>query len=144
MLSVLVVVGAVKGMSVSIMDVVNMVAVLNSLMTTVFTMGVFFDAVFSNGAVLIVVVTMKGVVVLAVDVVDVVTVLDCFVSTVFAVLVLSDGVFCVLIGHGVLLRQVMANEESIPRSVRYCNFFTLLDVGIILLIKSALPGVHGG
>lgn len=144
MIPVLVIMGAVKSMAMSVMNVVDVVTVLDGLMSTVFAVGVFFDAVLSNGAVLVVMVAMKGVVVVAVDVVDVVTVLDCFVSAVFAVLVLSDGVFGVLIGHGVLLRQVMAHEESIPRSARYCNFFTLLDLGIILLIKSGLPMLHGG
>lgn len=104
MLSVLVVVGAVKSMAVAVMNVVDVVTVLDSLMAAVLAVGVFFDAVLSNGAVLVVVVTMKGVVMVAVDVVDVVAVLDCFVSAVFAVLVLSDGVFGVLISHGVLLQ----------------------------------------
>lgn len=117
MIPVLVVVGSVQSMAVAVMEVIDMVAMFNGFVTAILAVGMLLKAVLSDGTVFIVVVTVEGVVVFAVNVVDVVTVLDCFVSAVFAVLVLSNGVLGVLICHGALLRQMMANEESIARSL---------------------------
>ena len=77
-----------------------MVAVLDRLVATVFTVTVLSHGVLGGSVVLVVVVAVLGVTVTVVQVVDVVAVLDRLVATVFTVAVLGRRVLSVfVIGH---------------------------------------------
>ncbi|MFT3942274.1 MAG: hypothetical protein QM705_00420 [Ancrocorticia sp.] len=91
----LVVVIAVGGVLVSIVDVVHVVAMLNSLVAAILAVGVLVNGVLSNCLMLVVVIAMQCMVMGSVDVVHVVAVLNSFMAAAFAVGVLVNGVLCV-------------------------------------------------
>ena len=88
----LVVVFAVGGVLVAIVNEVDVVIVLHGLVAAVLAVGVLNGGVLSDGLVLVVVVLVQSVVMSVVHVIGVVIVPDCLVAAVSAVLVVGDGV----------------------------------------------------
>ena len=99
----LVVVIGVLGVTVSVVNEVHVVVVLDRLVSALSTVCVLVDGVLGDALMLVVVALVQGVVMRAVNVVSVVSVLDRGVPAVGAVLVLGDGVFRVNFrdAHGV-------------------------------------------
>jgi hypothetical protein len=106
---VLVVVVFVGGVTVAVVNVVDVVAVLDGFVAAGVTVGVIGNRVLGRGVVLVVVVAVQRVAMSAMQVVDVVAVLDGFVAAGVAVGVVGEGVFGVEISHGRVLRALAVN-----------------------------------
>ena len=88
----LVVVIAVGGVLVSIMHIIDMVTMLNSLVTTILAVSMLSNSMLCNCLVLVIVIAMQRMVVGSVHVVHMVAMLDGLVTTAFAMLVLVYAV----------------------------------------------------
>lgn len=96
--SVLVVVVAVRGVLVAVVDVVGVVAVLDAVVAAGGTVLVFGHRVLRDAFVLVIVIAVQRVAVGAVDVVGVVAVLDGLVAAIGTVLVFGDCVLGMQVG----------------------------------------------
>ena len=96
--SVLVVVVAMLGVAVPVMDVIDVVPVLNGLMAATLAVGVLGHRVLGDVLMVVVVVAMPGVAVPVMDVIDVVPVLNGLMATAFSMGVLGHGVVSVGVG----------------------------------------------
>ncbi len=108
---VFVVVVNVHCMPVTIVNVVDVVAVFDCFVPAVCTVLVFSYRVLSSVVVLVVVVTVERVQVTIVQVVNVIAAVDCFVPAVCTVLMFGDGVLGSLVfGHCLLLNAWSSDQ----------------------------------
>ena len=96
--SVLVVVVAMLGVAVPVMDVVDVVPMLNGLMAATLPMGVLGHRVLGDLLMVVVVVAVQGVAVPVMDVVDVVPMLNGLMAATLPMGVLGHGVVSVGVG----------------------------------------------
>ena len=96
--SVLVVVVAMLGVAVPVMDVIVVVPVLNGLRSATLAVGVLGHRVFGDVLMVVVVVAMPGVAVPVMNVIDVVPVLNGLMAAAFSMGVLGHGVVSVGVG----------------------------------------------
>lgn len=101
--AVLVVVLAVKSVTVSIVQVIDMITVDYCFVSTILAMEMLFGGVLCNVTMLVIMIAVRSVVVAVVDVVDMVAVGYCFVSTSFTVRMFFQSVLCVMLAHESLL-----------------------------------------
>ena len=96
--SVLVVVVAMLGVAVPVMDVIDVVPVLNGLMAAALAVGVLGHGVLGDVLMVVVVIAVPCVAVPVMDVIDVVPVLNGLMAAAFSMGVLGHGVVSVGVG----------------------------------------------
>ena len=109
----LVVVVSVDSVPVSVVEVIDMIPVLDSLVAAGLAMLMVGHGMLGYGLVLVVVISVQGMAVGSMDVIDVVTVPDGIVSAPLTVLVFLNGVFC--------MNVIGAHEQTLSsRTSTYC------------------------